>query len=60
MAAAPTFAPFMDSVKVKCHMSKVVIEFLQNNLDATYEDLLNKLQVCNILCFAVNDDLFIY
>ncbi|XP_070183335.1 DNA (cytosine-5)-methyltransferase PliMCI-like [Littorina saxatilis] len=44
MAPSPAFAPFMDGVKVKCHMSKIVIEFLQNNPDATYEDLLNKLQ----------------
>ena len=50
MAPSPAFAPFMDGVKVKCHMSKVVIEFLQDNQDATYEDLLNKLQV-NVLIY---------
>ena len=45
MAPSAEYAPFMDGVKVKCHMSKVIIEFLQDNQDATYEDLLNKLQV---------------
>lgn len=54
MAPSPAFAPFMDGVKVKCHMSKVVIEFLQDNQDATYEDLLNKLQVSFLiyLCYT--------
>jgi DNA (cytosine-5)-methyltransferase 1 len=37
----------MDTMKEKIHMSKVVIEFLQNNQEATYEDLLNKIQVKN-------------
>lgn len=29
----------------KIYMSKIVVEFLQKNQDATYEDLLNKIEV---------------
>lgn len=29
----------------KIYMSKIVVEFLQKNPDATYEDLLNKIEV---------------
>lgn len=45
MTPTEAYRSFMEPIKVKCHMSKVVIEFLQNNQDASYEDLLNKLQV---------------
>ena len=45
MAPSEVYQPFMDVMREKIHMSKVVIEFLQNNQDATYEDLLNKIQV---------------
>ncbi|XP_076436549.1 DNA (cytosine-5)-methyltransferase 1-like [Babylonia areolata] len=47
MAPSPTFAPYMDGVKVKCYMAKVVIEFLLDQQDATYEDLLNELQTAD-------------
>lgn len=30
-------------------MSKIVVEFLQKNREATYEDLLNKIEV-SVLC----------
>lgn len=45
MTPTEAYSSFMEAVGVKCHMSKVIIEFLQDNQDATYEDLLNKLQV---------------
>lgn len=45
MAPSEAYKPFMDTMKEKIHMSKVVIEFLQRFQDATYEDLLNKIQV---------------
>lgn len=45
MAPSEVYAPFIDTMKEKVHMSKVVIEFMQNNQDANYEDLLNKIEV---------------
>ena len=45
MEPSPEYAPIMDSVREKIYMSKLVIEFVSDNLYATYEDLLNKLQV---------------
>ncbi|CAD1477928.1 unnamed protein product [Heterotrigona itama] len=44
MEPAEAYAPFMDSVKEKIYMSKIVIEFLLDEVNPTYEDLLNKLQ----------------
>ncbi|OAD61349.1 DNA (cytosine-5)-methyltransferase PliMCI [Eufriesea mexicana] len=44
MEPAETYASFMDSVKEKIYMSKIVIEFLLDEVNPTYEDLLNKLQ----------------
>ncbi len=45
MSPSEGYAPIMDTVQEKIYMSKVLIEFLANNMDATYEDLLNKIQV---------------
>ena len=45
MAPSEAYKPFMDTMREKIHMSKVLIEFLQRNPIATYEDLLNKIQV---------------
>ena len=45
MEPSPEYAPIMDSVREKIYMSKLVIEFVSDNMYATYEDLLNKLQV---------------
>ena len=45
MAPSDAYKPFMDTMREKIHMSKVLIEFLQSNPIATYEDLLNKIQV---------------
>lgn len=45
MSPSEAYKPYMDTMREKIHMSKVVIEFLQNNQEATYEDLLNKIQV---------------
>ncbi|PBC25685.1 DNA (cytosine-5)-methyltransferase PliMCI [Apis cerana cerana] len=44
MEPAEVYSPFMDSVKEKIYMSKIVIEFLLDEINPTYEDLLNKLQ----------------
>lgn len=46
MQPSEAYSPFIEQMKVKVHMSKIVIEFLLNNQEATYEDLLNKIQVC--------------
>lgn len=35
----------------KIYMSKIVVEFLQKNQDATYEDLLNKIEVSWLKCW---------
>lgn len=45
MAPLEAYAFIMDTMKEKIYLSKVVIEFLHKNQEATYEDLLNKLQV---------------
>ncbi|CAK9832323.1 DNA (cytosine-5)-methyltransferase PliMCI [Anthophora retusa] len=44
MEPSEAYAPFMDSVKEKIYMSKIVIEFLLDEINPTYEDLLNRLQ----------------
>ena len=44
MAPSDTYLPVMDTVREKIHLSKVVIEFMTQDQDATYEDLLNKVQ----------------
>lgn len=44
MKPSEVYAPFLDPVMGKIHMSKIVIEFLTENPIATYEDLLNKVQ----------------
>lgn len=44
MEPSEVYAPFMDAVKEKIYMSKLVIEFLLDEISPTYEDLLNKLQ----------------
>ncbi|KAL8585576.1 hypothetical protein ACOMHN_050335 [Nucella lapillus] len=56
LAPSQPFAPFMEGLRVKCHMSKVVIEFILDHPHATYEDLLNKLQTTDspagLSCFT--------
>ncbi|GFN82630.1 DNA (cytosine-5)-methyltransferase [Plakobranchus ocellatus] len=44
MQPSEAYSPFIEQMKVKVHMAKIVIEFLSNNQDASYEDLLNKVQ----------------
>ncbi|CAI9739711.1 DNA (cytosine-5)-methyltransferase 1-like [Octopus vulgaris] len=45
MSPSKIYSPFMDIMREKIYLSKIAIEFLQSNLDATYEDLLNKIQI---------------
>lgn len=59
MEPSETYAPFMDAVKEKIYMSKLVIEFLLDEINPTYEDLLNKLQV-NILFFILMCTLYFH
>lgn len=47
MEPSEAYAPLMESVKEKIYMGKLVIEFLLDEENASYEDLLNKLQVSN-------------
>ncbi|XP_011350631.1 DNA (cytosine-5)-methyltransferase 1 isoform X1 [Ooceraea biroi] len=44
MEPSEAYAPFMDVVKEKIYMSKLIIEFLLDEISPTYEDLVNKLQ----------------
>lgn len=46
MSPSDIYAPFMTTVREKIHLSKVTIEFLLSNPEATFEDLLNKIQTC--------------
>ena len=44
MSPSECYAPFMEVMMSKIHLSKLVIELLRENSEATYEDLLNHLQ----------------
>ncbi|EFN76367.1 DNA (cytosine-5)-methyltransferase PliMCI [Harpegnathos saltator] len=44
MEPSEAYAPFMTAVREKIYMSKLVIEFLLDEITPSYEDLLNKLQ----------------
>ncbi|XP_056678753.1 DNA (cytosine-5)-methyltransferase 1-like [Monodelphis domestica] len=44
MAPSEEYAPIFALMQEKIYMSKIVVEFLQNNPDASYEDLLNKIE----------------
>jgi DNA (cytosine-5)-methyltransferase 1 len=44
MRPSEVYTSFMEAVQEKIYMSKIVIEFVTNNEDALYEDLLNKVQ----------------
>lgn len=49
MEPSEEYAPIFALMQEKIYMSKIVVEFLQKNRDATYEDLLNKIEVsCDI------------
>lgn len=45
MHPSEEYAPIFALMQEKIYMSKIVVEFLQKNPDATYEDLLNKIEV---------------
>lgn len=45
MHSSEEYAPIFALMQEKIYMSKIVVEFLQKNRDATYEDLLNKIEV---------------
>jgi len=49
MSGSEAYQPFMLQMQEKIHMSKIVIEFLNKMPEATYEDLLIKLQVIDPL-----------
>ena len=44
MSPSDEYTYIMDTLKEKIYMSKVVIEFLANNQDSTYEDLINQVE----------------
>lgn len=46
MEPSDEYAPIFALMQEKIYMSKIVVEFLQNNPDVSYEDLLNKIEVC--------------
>ena len=45
MDPSPEYAPLFSVMQEKIYISKIVVEFLQNNPDSTYEDLINKIEV---------------
>lgn len=45
MQPSEEYKPIFALMQEKIYMSKIVVEFLQKNPDATYEDLLNKIEV---------------
>ena len=45
MKASESYSPFMDMMTEKITMSKIAIELSMKSPDATYEDLINKIQV---------------
>ena len=45
MEPSEEYSYLWQNVRKKTHISNVVIEYLQNNQDASYEDLLHRLQV---------------
>lgn len=45
MEPSPDYSPMFSLMQEKIYISKIVVEFLQNNRDATYEDLINKIEV---------------
>lgn len=48
MEPSEEYAPIFALMQEKIYMSKIVVEFLQKNRDATYEDLLNKIEVTSV------------
>ncbi|KAM6475712.1 DNA (cytosine-5)-methyltransferase 1 [Liasis olivaceus] len=44
MEPSEEYAPIFALMQEKIYMSKIVVEFLQNNPDVSYEDLLNKIE----------------
>ena len=44
MQPSEVYRPIMEAVAGKIYLSKIVIEFIQNHPEATYEDLLYKIQ----------------
>ncbi len=44
MEPSEDYAPFWEPTYKKAYISNIVIQFLQNNEEAAYEDLLNKIQ----------------
>ncbi|XP_048343420.1 DNA (cytosine-5)-methyltransferase 1 [Sphaerodactylus townsendi] len=44
MESSEEYAPIFALMQEKIYMSKIVVEFLQNNPDVSYEDLLNKIE----------------
>lgn len=51
MEPSEEYAPIFALMQEKIYMSKIVVEFLQKNPDATYEDLLNKIEVSSCVKF---------
>lgn len=45
MEPSPDYAPIFGLMQEKIYISKIVVEFLQSNPHAVYEDLINKIEV---------------
>ena len=60
MEPSEAYMPFIEQMRVKVHMAKIVIEFLSSDQDASYEDLLNRIQVIFIPNYFVKCRLFFF
>lgn len=52
MEPSPEYAPIFGLMQEKIYISKIVVEFLQSNPDAVYEDLINKIEVGESFAFS--------
>lgn len=55
MHSSEEYAPIFALMQEKIYMSKIVVEYLQKNREATYEDLLNKIEVSVCALWKVVD-----
>nr|XP_039272538.1 DNA (cytosine-5)-methyltransferase 1-like [Styela clava] len=46
MEASASYSKLWNSMQEKIYMSKIVIEFLTDTIEAVYEDLVNRIQTC--------------
>lgn len=53
MSPSEMYAPYLNAVQEKIYISKAVIELLSDNHEATYEDLMNTLDVNTLITYFI-------